>query len=62
MKEYAFETVGYRMSPLTTKLNGRHRELIEEYAKKGYLYVGFIPTELAGGNYSTIDLIFEKDV
>ncbi len=40
-----------------------HREIIEKYAKKGYRFVGYIPTTLVGyGVISGIDLIFEKEV
>ena len=37
-----------------------HRETINEYAKKGYKYVGYIPTKLSDmGKFTEIDLIFE---
>ncbi len=39
-----------------------HRKIIDEYAQKGYRYVGFIPTKMSDhGKYINIDLIFEKD-
>ncbi|MFT3985968.1 MAG: DUF4177 domain-containing protein [Lachnospiraceae bacterium] len=39
----------------------KHREIIDEYAKKGYGYVGYIPTKIhANGKIIDIDLIFEK--
>lgn len=39
-----------------------HRTIINEYAAKGYRYVGFIPTSMtSGGNLVEIDLIFEMD-
>lgn len=62
MKEYAFETVGCNEGAITSKTI-RHREVIAEYAAKGYRYVGLIPTEVNNyGRYIKIDLIFEKDV
>lgn len=39
----------------------KHREIIDEYAKKGYRYVGYIPTKIhANGKIIDMDLIFEK--
>jgi len=39
-----------------------HREIINEYAKKGYRYVGFIPTKISEyGKTKELDLIFEMD-
>lgn len=38
-----------------------HRTIINQYAEKGYRYVGFIPTVMTDyGKYKEIDLIFEK--
>ena len=40
----------------------QHREMIDEYAKKGYRYVGFFPTlSNTYGRFLEIDLIFEKE-
>ncbi len=37
-----------------------HRKIIDEYALKGYRYVGFVPTRMTeNGKYRDIDLIFE---
>ena len=37
-----------------------HRRLIEEYAAKGYRYVGFIPVNMTDyGKIKDVDLIFE---
>ena len=39
-----------------------HRRIIDEYAKNGYRYAGFIPTEITdSGKFREIELIFEKD-
>lgn len=38
-----------------------HRQIITEYAEKGYSYVGFIPVKFGpSGKTLAIDLIFEK--
>ncbi len=40
-----------------------HRKLIDEYAAKGYRYVGFIPVNITDyGKIKDLDLIFETDV
>ena len=37
-----------------------HRRLIDEYAAKGYRYVGFIPVNMTDyGKIKYVDLIFE---
>lgn len=39
-----------------------HRNIIDEYAKQGYRFVGYIPIEMTNyGKYKIIDLIFEKE-
>ena len=39
----------------------QHREIIDEYAQKGYRYAGFVPVKSDGhGKITEIDLIFEK--
>jgi hypothetical protein len=39
-----------------------HRIIIDEYAAKGYRYIGFIPTGMDGyGKSKAIDLIFETE-
>ena len=40
-----------------------HRQVIDEYAVKGYRYVGFIPTDINDhGKIKQIDLIFEIEI
>ena len=45
------------------KLGGKytkHRNIIDEYAEKGYRYISYIPTKLSEhGKFIEIDLIFE---
>lgn len=39
-----------------------HRRVIDEYAEKGYRYVGYLPTKLTDyGKIVEMDLIFEID-
>lgn len=39
-----------------------HRKLIDEYASKGYRYVGFIPVNISDyGKIKDVDLVFEAD-
>ncbi len=39
-----------------------HREILEKYAKKGYNYVGYIPTKInTQGVVYQMDLIFERE-
>lgn len=38
-----------------------YKEIINEYAAKGYKYVGYIPTDMVNGAIIKIDLVFEKD-
>lgn len=41
-----------------------HKEVIDEYAAKGYRYVGWFPTKSSNileGVLEEVDLIFEKD-
>lgn len=39
-----------------------HRNILEKYAKKGYSYVGYIPTKInTHGVVYQMDLIFERE-
>ena len=39
-----------------------HRGIIDEYARKGYRYAGFIPTRIDSyGRFKELDLVFEAD-
>ncbi|MCI9610330.1 MAG: DUF4177 domain-containing protein [Oscillibacter sp.] len=40
-----------------------HRDIIDEYAAKGYRYVGYIPTNISDyGKIKDMDLVFETDL
>lgn len=39
-----------------------HRAIIDEYAARGYRYVGYIPTNINNyGKITDLDLVFERD-
>ena len=65
MKEYEFVEVtpeGGLLKPFNYK---DYRQIVDRYARNGYRFVGYVPTEIIGGNGGTIvkmDLVFEKDV
>ncbi|MBQ7337237.1 MAG: DUF4177 domain-containing protein [Clostridia bacterium] len=61
MKTYTY--VNLKVSGYWTALRSEeHRMVIDEYAKKGFRYVGYIPTHMdTYGKLRSIDLIFEKD-
>ncbi|MBQ4529418.1 MAG: DUF4177 domain-containing protein [Lachnospiraceae bacterium] len=61
MKKY--EYVNLKIGKLFSSKSEEHRKIIDEYAAKGYRYVGYIPTEIDGyGKMDNIDLIFEMDI
>ena len=61
MKKYEFITV--HTGKFFCAKSEEHREIIAEYAQKGYRYVGFIPTNINDyGKITDIDLVFEIDV
>lgn len=60
MKQY--EYVAVHVGKLFGAKSEDHREIIDEYARKGYRYVGFIPTNITDyGKFTDMDLIFEID-
>lgn len=60
MKKYEYVTI--HMARFCGAKCEEHRGIIDEYAAKGYRYVGFIPTNLSDyGKIKDIDLVFEID-
>ena len=61
MKKYKYKTIV--ISKLTgSRTDDEHRKIIDEYAAKGYQYVGYIPTNMTRyGQILSMDLIFEID-
>ena len=61
MKKYEYVTV--YIGKFFGAKSEEHRKIIDEYAAKGYRYVGYIPTGLDDfGKIKDIDLIFEQDI
>ncbi|HAR1329181.1 MULTISPECIES: DUF4177 domain-containing protein [Erysipelotrichales] len=62
MKKYDYVEINYTAKEVVFLNTDKHRKIIESYAKNGYRYVGFVPTEVdAKGCMRKIDLIFEKE-
>ena len=60
MKRY--EYVSVHIGRLFGACSEEHRKIIDDYAKRGYRYVGFIPTDMSDyGKIKDMDLIFEID-
>ena len=60
MKHY--EYVSVHINKMIGAKSEEHREIIDDYAAKGYRYVGFIPTVIGdNGKIKDLDLVFEKD-
>jgi len=60
MKKYAYVRV--HIGKFYGAKSEEHRQIIDDYAKKGYRYVGFIPTDLTDyGKIKDMDLVFEID-
>ncbi|MBQ7923193.1 MAG: DUF4177 domain-containing protein [Clostridia bacterium] len=58
MKKY--EYVNVRVGKFIGAKSEEHRQIIDEYAAKGYRYVGFIPTDMNDyGKIIKMDLVFE---
>lgn len=57
-----YEYVNVKNANLFTAKSFEHRYIIDEYAKRGYRFVSFIPTTIEGyGRITSFDLVFEKD-
>lgn len=61
MKKYEYVHIVGKGAFFTVEFE-RYKEIINQYAEKGYRYAGFIPTRIKGyGIITEMDLIFEKD-
>lgn len=63
MKKYEYVTLSTNAGFLSTKMQSHH-EIIDEYAAKGYRYVGWFPSKtsnMLSGVMKEIELIFEID-
>ncbi|MBE6536131.1 MAG: DUF4177 domain-containing protein [Ruminococcaceae bacterium] len=60
MKKY--EYVSININGVLVAGSEEHRQIIDDYAAKGYQYVGYIPTKITShGKIVEMDLIFEID-
>ena len=58
MKRY--EYVNVHIGKFCGAKSEEHRAIIDEYAAKGYRYVGYIPTNISDyGKIKDMDLVFE---
>jgi hypothetical protein len=69
MYKYEYEAVTYDIggwglvSGNVYSIDESYRAIIENRAKDGWRYVGFIPTKQCGtGHTEEIDLVFEKEI
>lgn len=61
MKKYEFAQIKLKNNNVANAVMSEHRQIIEEWANKGYRYVGFIPTKQGpSGKIVEADLIFES--
>ena len=62
MKKYEYVNININTFPIGAGTK-EHRQIIDDYAAKGYTYVGYVPTEITThGKIVTMDLIFEIDL
>ena len=60
MKEYKY--ISLNIDRFFNSKSEDHRAIIDEEARRGYRYAGYIPTLITDyGRIKTIDRIFEKD-
>lgn len=61
MKKYAY--VNIHINKFIGARSEEHRKIIDDYAARGWKYVGYIPTIISDyGKIKDLDLIFEMDV
>lgn len=57
-----YEYVNIHIGKFCGAKSEEHRKIIDQYAAKGYRYVGFIPTNISDyGKIKDMDLIFEAE-
>ena len=59
MKKYEYVYIDKGPGRYEFEKNLPHRQIIDEYAKKGYSYIGYIPHD---DGLNSLDLIFEIEV
>ena len=62
MTEYTYIELECENKKATSSLVTGHREIIDEHAKNGYRYVGYIPLKMGpSGKILSMELILEKE-
>ena len=62
MREYEYVSIRYEAKDILMVGSTEHREVIDDYAARGYRYIDSIITEVDNNaRIRKIDLIFEKD-
>lgn len=62
MKTYEYESLLYKKEYMLFPTLEDHRQVIDDYARRDYRFVGVIPTEVdLHGCPRKVDLIFEKE-
>lgn len=57
-----YEYVNVKNAKIMSAKSFEHRDIINEYAKRGFRFVCFIPTTIEGcGRITSFDLVFEKE-
>ena len=63
MVKYEFVSLKLKNNPVKDALLQEHRQIIREYAEKGFIFSGFIPTKFGpSGKTVEMDLVFETEV
>lgn len=58
MVKYKYESVKIALGGT---LKEDHQEIINQYARRGYRFVGIVPTKFNGSIMTNFDLVFEKE-
>jgi len=62
MISYEYVNVKFK-NGFTKNVLEEHKQIIDNYASKGYRYIGYIPTKQVGyGMLAEIDLVFEIQI
>ena len=58
----AYEYANIHIGKFVGARSDEHRAIIDEYAARGYRYVGYIPTNISDyGKIRDMDLVFERN-
>lgn len=63
MKEYKYVELECENHKTSNSVVSGHKEIINEQAKNGYRYIGYIPINMGpSGKILSLELIFEKEI